>query len=212
MATRIQSRALAVVGSLAFAAFAWAQSGTSYIEGTAVGQDGKPLIGAIVKIERTDVKGNYQVKTDKKGKWFHAGLPLGGSFTIHLFVNDKEADVVQGIKTKMDGTSGVALQERGAAAAAAAPNESGRAMSAAEKAELDKKVKEREQAMAKNKALNDAFTAGMAALTAKQYDEAVTQMSKATELDPTQMWSGPNWPPRTLRVRPLRRARIKPPC
>jgi tetratricopeptide (TPR) repeat protein len=40
--------------------------------------------------------------------------------------------------------------------------------------------------MAKNKALNDAFTSGMAALTAKQYDEAVTQFAKGTELDPTQ--------------------------
>src|SRR5579862_2661998 len=182
MATRIKCRALTVLGVLALAAVAWAQSGTSFIEGTAVGQDGKPLVGAMVKIERTDVKGNYQVKTDKKGKWFHAGLPLGASFTIHLLVGDREVDAVQGIKTKMDGTSGIALQEKGASAAAAAPNESGRAMSAAEKAELDKKLKEREQAMAKNKALNDAFTAGMAALTAKQYDEAITQLTKGTEL------------------------------
>jgi len=186
MATRIKCRALTVLGVLALAAVAWAQSGTSFIEGTAVGQDGKPLVGAMVKIERTDVKGNYQVKTDKKGKWFHAGLPLGASFTIHLLVGDREVDAVQGIKTKMDGTSGIALQEKGASAAAAAPNESGRAMSAAEKAELDKKLKEREQAMAKNKALNDAFTAGMAALTAKQYDEAITQLTKGTELDATQ--------------------------
>ncbi len=188
MATRIQSRALAVVGSLVLAAFAWAQSGTSFIEGTAASKDGKPLVGALVKIERTDVKGNYQVKTDKKGKWFHAGLPLGGNFTITLLVDGKPVDQVAGIKTKMDGTSDIKLEERAGApaAAGAAPNESGRAMSAAEKAELDKKLKEREQAMAKNKALNDAFTAGMAALTAKQYDEAITQLTKGTELDATQ--------------------------
>src|ERR1700693_2919899 len=126
MATRIQSRALAVAGSLVLAAFAWAQSGTSFLEGTAVGKDGKPLVGAMVKIERTDVKGTYQVKTDKKGKWFHAGLPLGGSFTISLLVDGKVADAVQGIKTKMDGTSGIALQERAASAAAPGVNESGR--------------------------------------------------------------------------------------
>ena len=187
MATRNKCRVLAVLGSLALAAVALAQSGTSFLEGTAVGKDSKPLVGALVKIERTDVKGTYQVKTDKKGKWFHAGLPLGGSFTISLIVDGKPVDAVQGIKTKMDGTSGIALQEKAASASGApAVNESGRAMSAAEKAELDKKLKEREQAMAKNKALNDAFTAGMAALTAKQYDEAITQLSKGTELDATQ--------------------------
>src|SRR5260221_487359 len=176
MATRMKCRTLAVLGSLALAAFAWAQSGTAFMEGNALGADGKPLVGAIIKLERTDIKGSYQVKTDKKGKWFHAGLPLGGKFNVSLLVDGKVADLVQGITVKMDGASGINLQVKaGASAAAAAPNESGRAMSAAEKAELDKKVKEREQAMAKNKALNDAFTAGMTALTAKQYDEAVAQ-------------------------------------
>src|ERR1700691_4136914 len=40
---------------------------TTTIEGTVQGPDGKPVAGAVVKIERTDVKGNYPVKTDKKG-------------------------------------------------------------------------------------------------------------------------------------------------
>src|ERR1700690_4261801 len=134
MATRIQSRALAVVGSLVLAAFAWAQSGTSFIEGTAAGKDGKPLVGALVKIERTDVKGNYQVKTDKKGKWFHAGLPLGAQFNVSLVVDGKDVDLVKGIKIKMDGTSNVNLQVRGGATPAAGPNESGRAETAEAKA------------------------------------------------------------------------------
>jgi tetratricopeptide (TPR) repeat protein len=188
MATRMRCRVLAVLCSLALAAFAWAQSGTSFLEGTAADKDGKPLAGALVKIERTDVKGSYQVKTDKKGKWFHAGLPLGGNFTITLVVDGKPVDQVAGIKAKMDGTSGIKLEERGAApaAAGAAPNESNRAMSAAEKAELDKKLKEREQAMAKNKALSDAFNAGMTAFNEKKYDQAIEPLSKATELDPNQ--------------------------
>src|ERR1700675_1390063 len=127
MATRIKCRTLAVLSLLALATFAWAQSGTSFLEGNALGKDGKPLGGALVKIERTDVKGNYQVKTDKKGKWFHAGLPLGANFTISLLVDGKPVDAVQGIKTKMDGTSGIALQEKAAVAGAPAVNESGRA-------------------------------------------------------------------------------------
>ncbi|MGA2715181.1 MAG: carboxypeptidase-like regulatory domain-containing protein, partial [Bryobacteraceae bacterium] len=40
---------------------------TTSIEGIVKDPDGKPLQGAIVKIDRTDVKGSYPVKTDKKG-------------------------------------------------------------------------------------------------------------------------------------------------
>src|SRR5438093_131972 len=45
---------------------------------------------------------------------------------------------------------------------------------------------EREQAMAKNKALNEAFTAGKAALDAQKYDEAIASLTKASEFDPKQ--------------------------
>ncbi len=49
---------------------------TTSLEGKVIGQDGKPLEGALVKIERKDIKANYKVKTKRKGEWFHAGLPL----------------------------------------------------------------------------------------------------------------------------------------
>jgi len=41
-------------------------SQTSVIEGVAKDADGKPLAGAVVNIDRTDIKGHYTVKTDKK--------------------------------------------------------------------------------------------------------------------------------------------------
>ena len=31
------------------------------------------VVGAKILIERTDIPGNYSVKTKKKGRWFHAG-------------------------------------------------------------------------------------------------------------------------------------------
>jgi tetratricopeptide (TPR) repeat protein len=188
----IRRLALAGLASVALACVAWAQSGTGFLEGTVKGEDGKGMPGALIKLERTDVKGNYQVKTDKKGHWFHAGLPLGGNFKVYLVVEGKEVDAVQGIKVMMDGKSVdfdmAQIKARGGAgpAAGAAPAETGRGMSAAEKAALEKQVKEREQAMAKNKALNDAFTGGMTAMTEKRYDDAVTSFTKASELDANQ--------------------------
>ncbi len=59
-------------------------------------------------------------------------------------------------------------------------------MSAEQKAAFEKANKERSEAMKKNKELNDAFNAGMAALQAKQFDQAVASFTKASELDPIQ--------------------------
>src|ERR1700722_2708907 len=60
---------------LLFSLSAWAQ--TAAFEGIIKAPDGKPVPNAVMKIERQDVKGNYQVKTDKKGHYFYGGLPLG---------------------------------------------------------------------------------------------------------------------------------------
>src|SRR5262249_29783523 len=64
--------------------------------------------------------------------------------------------------------------------------EQAREMSSEQKAALEKAMKDRSAAMAKNKALNDAFNQGMEALKSKQYDAAVQQFTKAGELDPNQ--------------------------
>src|SRR5688500_521365 len=41
-----------------------------------------PVAGAQVDIYRTDIKGEYHVKTDKKGKYIYAGLPFVGTYTV----------------------------------------------------------------------------------------------------------------------------------
>jgi tetratricopeptide (TPR) repeat protein len=42
----------------------------------------EPVVGAEVQIVRTDIKGNYPVKTDKKGHFLHAGVPFVGTYTV----------------------------------------------------------------------------------------------------------------------------------
>lgn len=49
---------------------------------------------------------------------------------------------------------------------------------------LERAAKEREDALAKNKELNDTFNAGMQALHARQYDAAIISLTKASETDP----------------------------
>ena len=44
------------------------------MQGLVKGEDGKPMANATVSIDREDIRGHYEVKTDRNGKFFHAGL------------------------------------------------------------------------------------------------------------------------------------------
>jgi len=83
------------------------------------------------------------------------------------------------------------MQAAAAGTAPALPKEQERGMTKEQKEAYDKAIKEREQSMKKNKELNDAFSAGMTAMQAKDYDTAITSLTKASELDPKQVavWS-----------------------
>jgi tetratricopeptide (TPR) repeat protein len=64
-----------LLAAMAFAVPVYAQTGG--LEGNATLQDGTPCVKCIVMIERQDIKGNYPVKTDKKGHYVYVGLPIG---------------------------------------------------------------------------------------------------------------------------------------
>ena len=85
--------------TLLFAGAAFAQ--TSQIEGVVKGEDGQPLKDALIKIERLDIKGNYKVKTKKKGEYLHAGLPLG-KYKVTLEVDGKDVDFVDNVNLRFD--------------------------------------------------------------------------------------------------------------
>ena len=168
---------------------------TGAIAGKVKGPDGNPLLNALVKIERTDIKGNYKVKTNKNGEYFHAGLPLG-QYNVILEVDGRDADRVQGVRTRLGDPTEInfdlhqqVVKQQALAKAADSgtlTQEQSREMTAEQKAAFDKQMKERQASMSKNKALNDAFNAGMAALAGKLWDQAIEQFSKGAEMDPKQ--------------------------
>jgi tetratricopeptide (TPR) repeat protein len=170
---------------------AWAQ--TSTIEGVVKDPDGKPLVGAVVNIDRTDIKGHYALKTDKKGHYGHYGLPLGGVYDVSVVVDGQVKDFIKGVRTKGDPTPlDFNLKNAQAVAAGAPPEEVNRNMTPAQKAEFEKANKAREAQLAARKELNDAYTAGKTALDAKMYDEAIDAFTKAAAMDDKQVaiWSG----------------------
>jgi tetratricopeptide (TPR) repeat protein len=167
------------------------------IEGDVKGDDGKGVAGAVIKITRTDIKGNYQVKSDKKGHYIYNGLPMG-TYNVTCEVNGKEADRMNGVRTRPGDPTQVPFDLKKASAAAqpgqqaaAMTQEQARGLSADQKKQMDEQMKKREEAIKKNAALNEAYNAGKTALDAGQFDQAVENFSKASELDATQIavWS-----------------------
>ena len=192
--------------SLTVSAFAFlllslpAMAQTSAVEGIVKDPTGKPLQGAVVNFDRTDIKGHYSVKTDKKGHYGHYGLPLG-TYTITVVVDGQTKDTANGFRTGLGDPKTLNFDLHESAAAAAAlqkaaetgtlTKEQERGMSKEQKEAFDKAAKAREAQLAKNKALNDAYTTGKNALEAKQYDAAIESLVKAGEMDPKQgaVWS-----------------------
>lgn len=188
-----------IFGSLCFLLFAgasWAQ--ITAIDGDVKGPDGQMVKGAQILIERQDMKGTYKgAKTDKKGHYIYNGLPLGGTYTVSVFIDGQKRDETKNIRPGLGDPTPVnfdlkaaAQQQQAAQQAAnagASPTEDQeRGLSKEQKEALEKQAKENAAAIAKNKALNDTFNAGKDALAAKNYDAAVAAFQKGTELDPMQ--------------------------
>jgi tetratricopeptide (TPR) repeat protein len=204
---KLRSLAMTVAGLVIFAASSLAQITT--LEGNVIGADGKPVVGAIIKIHRTDVKWDATTKSDKRGHYIHTGVPLG-TFDLTCVIDGKDADKVNGVKSTMGDHPPTDFDLRKAAgnpntqALVAKAMESGqisdelkRQMSAEQKAQLEKQMAEQSGKIKKQKALNDSFNEGVTALQAapaaatpeakaQMYQTAVTSLEKAGEVDPAQ--------------------------
>lgn len=155
---------------------------------------------AVIKLNRTDIKQNFQTKTDKKGHFLYMGLQSGSMFSVVVEIDGKVVDQQDNVRASIsapkpvdfDLAKGKAEREarekalRQAAESGQLTADLTRGMSAEQKEALEKQMKEQEAALKKNKERNEAFQAGMTALEAKQWDTAITSLEKAGEVDPTQ--------------------------
>ena len=161
-----------------------------------------PVAGAIVDFYRTDIAGKLQTKTDKKGNYVHAGIPLVGTFTIAVSAPGAQPSFISGIRVSQQSNNNFVLSpgddtrltleqtrtaapsnnagskgKPAAAAAAAAP--SGESKEDKAKAEeMRKKIAEIEASNKKieegNSVVKRTFDAGNEAYKAKNYDQAIS--------------------------------------
>ena len=194
MRRMMRKAALLAALGMAVAGLTFSQMGT--FAGKVIGPDGKGLQNAVIKIQRKDIKGNWQTKTNKRGEWIYSGMQIGGTYRIECHVNNQLLDVVDGVRASMGEPQEIVfdLQKRAAEQAARQKametgqltEEMKRDMSPEQRAAMEKQMKAQQQQLAKNKALNDAFNEAMTALNAKDFAASAAAFEKAAELDPKQ--------------------------
>src|SRR5262245_25288847 len=150
-----------------FAVPAFSQTGN--ISGKVTDTDGKPVTGATISIDRQGITQHFEVKTDGKGQFLHAGLPTG-QYKVTVMRDGKPVMTNEAVRVTFGGNTPVDFDLKNARAAGASDEE--RKKIAEEKAKAD--------------ATKASFEAARAALTAKNYDEAIRLFKEAAEKDPTQ--------------------------
>jgi tetratricopeptide (TPR) repeat protein len=207
-----QLRRLLLLNSFALlvACCAWGQ--TTTIEGDVKDANGQGLKGAVIHLTRTDIKGNYEVKSDKKGHWIYTGLPFG-KYDITCSVNGKVVDKVGGVQSKYGDPTEINFdmakvqQQQAATQQANASGEltqdQSRGMSKEQREQYEAQLKKNAEAIKKNKALNDTFNAAQDALKAADaetdpakkatdYQTAIDDLNKGSQMDANQVaiWDG----------------------
>jgi len=155
---------------------AYAQQGS--VTGKVIDTEGKPMVGVTVSIDRKAIAGHFEVKTDNKGSYFHAGLPTG-QYKISIIKDGVTLNAADNVRVSFGGTTPVDFDLQKMAAANAAAGQRGGGISAEEQAKMDAEKKAAEET-------KNAFNNGLAALAAKQYAEAATLLKEASDKDPTQ--------------------------
>ena len=176
-----------------------------------VGSDGKPapVDGATIDVYRSDISGEYHTKTDKKGQWVFAGLPFVGTYVVAVSAPGAAPSARSGVKAgrevpvdvvlqKGDGrrltkTEAIDISKSGGGGGAGPGSGGGGGESAEDKANREELIRKNAEIEASNKKaestnqiVGDVFKAGNAALTAKNYDEAVKQYDIGLAADPEQ--------------------------
>ena len=185
----IRFGALAALVLTLLASTAVAQTGA--VRGRVLDENGEGLQGAMIYIERIGMRGNYKVKTNKKGNYFHAGLPMG-EYNLRLEINNQEIQTVNSYRVKLGDPEAVDFdlaeikREQQAAQGGGPTKAQLSAMTEQQRKRYEADLKKREQQISKNKQLNESFNAGMEAKRLEDYAVAVGHFKKAAELDPEQ--------------------------
>ena len=145
---------------------AFAQTGN--IHGKVTDTDGKPMTGVTISIDRQGITQHFEVKTDNRGQYLHAGLPTG-QYQISIMRDGKKLMTMPGT-VRFGGDSAVDFDLKQAAAQGV----------------TDEQRQKAAEEKAKAEATKASFEQARTAMISKNYDEAIRLFKEAADKDPTQ--------------------------
>jgi tetratricopeptide (TPR) repeat protein len=184
---KLISRILPVIATVVFCAPSHGQIGEGSIYGKVLDREGKPLQGAVIQVEHLTTHQTDNAKTSKNGGYSISGL-FQGQYKVTVIVNGRAAMVKgegQGnaiyVATGLEVAVNFDLRNAPATPpptpASVAPASGGSKGGDKGKTEAEKK---------EDAQMRASFSAGVAALKANNYEEAITQFKAAAEKDPSQ--------------------------
>jgi tetratricopeptide (TPR) repeat protein len=156
-----------------------------FVSGEVVDEDGNPIEGVLIRIESMDIARKYRVKSDKKGRYLHAGVHIQSTYRVIAEKEGYQTDYIQGIKpgfTREEerGVHNFTLRKGSAAAKLAFE------MTEAERQAMEKKRAEQEQLAKDMEAVRESFNQGVNLYNAGQYEGASKAFLEVLEKDATQ--------------------------
>jgi tetratricopeptide (TPR) repeat protein len=159
------------------------QSGV--VKGVCKDVEGKPIVGATVEWVSNETARKYDLKTNSKGEYFSLGI-LPGHYKVTLFQGDKEVFHYNGFTVGLEeSTLDFDLQKE----------QSGAGQGTNLTPEQIKAQQEQQAKIAKEtntvKALNERLAIAKTASDSGDFDTAITQLTEATQMDPTRdlLWA-----------------------
>ncbi len=152
------------------------------VSGTVVDEEGNPLQGVTIRIEGLDIRRNYKLKTNKDGKFLHAGVVLQGRYRVVAEKEGYRSDYVEGVKPGFSGEEGKVdfTLKKGTAGVLAFE------VSDEERAEIEKQNEEAEKARQQFALVKAEFDAGLAAYEKGDFELAREKFQSAAEKDASQ--------------------------
>jgi len=164
----------------------------------------KPVEGALIDIYRTDIKGHWDVKTDKKGHYIRLGMPIQGTFLVVVSGPGLQPNWATGVRllsgTPIDftmdpGDGKTPTQEQIQALVSAKPKPGGAGpgspgISASDKAKMEAQQKEDNEKRKEGEALqanyNDAlahYKQGLEFMKTSNFQGALSEFESAGSVD-----------------------------
>ena len=187
---------------------------TSQVEGTVKLKEAdgstKLAAGVLIDIYRLDIKGHYDVKTDKNGHFVRLGLPIQGTYLFVFsgpgatptWMNNVRIAQMPVVDTTLDPGDGrtltleeiqkqIAQQKSGGGGGAGGAPAAPKALSPADKAKMEAAQKEMEANAKEGKELQASFDSavkhfneGVKLKAASNYEAALSEFEESTKLDP----------------------------